>query len=98
MRIWDLEAVEAAFSDAALNPAAWTRALNVVTTQTEAFGAILVPIAGNHLPNVPFSDRMEQSVDAYSFLVAGGICATSAIRVPPLCKKMAWSTISILSV
>ena len=42
-----------------------TGPLNVVTTQTEAFGAILVPIAGNHLPNVPFSDRMEQSVDAY---------------------------------
>jgi DNA-binding CsgD family transcriptional regulator/PAS domain-containing protein len=63
--VWDLEAVEAAFSDAALNPAAWTRALNVVTAQTEAFGAILVPVAGNHLPNVPFSDRMEESLSAY---------------------------------
>ena len=65
MGIWDLGAVEAAFSDAALNPAAWTRALNVVTAQTEAFGAILVPVAGNHLPNVPFSDRMEESINAY---------------------------------
>jgi hypothetical protein len=65
MGAWDLGAVEAAFSDAALNPAAWTRALNVVTAQTDAFGAILVPVAGNHLPNVPFSDRMEESLSAY---------------------------------
>jgi DNA-binding CsgD family transcriptional regulator len=57
--------VEAAFSDAATNPSAWVRALNVVTAQTEAFGAILLPIKGNHLPNVPFSERMESSFDAY---------------------------------
>jgi DNA-binding CsgD family transcriptional regulator len=65
MGLWDLGAVEAAFADAAVNPAAWARALNVVTAQTEAFGAILVPVAGNPLPNVPFSDRMEESLGAY---------------------------------
>jgi DNA-binding CsgD family transcriptional regulator len=36
-----------------------------VTAETESFGAILVPVAGNHLPNVPFSDRMEESLSAY---------------------------------
>ena len=62
---WDLEAVEAAFSEAAINPAEWTHALNIVAAQTKAFGAILIPIAGNHLPNVPFSDRMASSMAAY---------------------------------
>jgi DNA-binding CsgD family transcriptional regulator len=65
MGLWDLRVVEAAFSEAAINPSAWTQALNVVTAQTDAFGAILVPVAGNHLPNVPFSDRMEKSVSTY---------------------------------
>jgi DNA-binding CsgD family transcriptional regulator len=65
MGVWNLEAVEAAFSEAAINPALWARALNVVTAQTESFGAILVPVAGNHLPNVPISDRMEASFSAY---------------------------------
>ena len=36
-----------------------------MSTQTGAFGTILVPVAGNHLPNVPISDRMHESLDAY---------------------------------
>ena len=39
MELWDLETIEAAFSDAAVNPALWARALNVVTAQTGSFGA-----------------------------------------------------------
>ena len=65
MVLWDLEAVEAAFSHAAINPAAWVRALNLVTAQTEAFGAALIPVAGNPLPNVPSSDRMGECLRAY---------------------------------
>jgi len=65
MRLWNLEAIEAAFSNAAVNPTAWTHALNVVTAETEAFGSVLLPVAGNHPPNVPFSDRMEASYQAY---------------------------------
>jgi hypothetical protein len=45
--VWNFEAIEEAFSDAAVNPAVWARALNVVTAQTEAFGAILIPVTGN---------------------------------------------------
>jgi DNA-binding CsgD family transcriptional regulator len=65
MAVWNFKAIEEAFSDAAVNPAVWARALNVVTAQTEAFGAILIPVTGNILPNVPFSDRMEESLRPY---------------------------------
>ena len=65
MVLSDLEAVEAAFLDAAINPEGWPRALNLITAQTDAFGAILIPVAGNLLPNVPFSDRMGESISAY---------------------------------
>ena len=65
MGTWNLDAIEAALSDAAIDPTTWTRALNVVSAQTDAFGAILVPVAGNHLPNVPISDRMGESLEAY---------------------------------
>ena len=65
MADWNFEAIEEAFSDAAVNPAVSARALNVVTAQTEAFGAILIPVTGNILPNVPFSDRMKKSLRPY---------------------------------
>jgi DNA-binding CsgD family transcriptional regulator len=65
MKTWNLDAIEGALSDAAIDPKAWGRALNVVSAQTNAFGCILVPVAGNHLPNVPISDRMGESLEAY---------------------------------
>ena len=65
MGLWDMGAVAAAFSEAAVNPTAWARALNVVAAQAEAFGAILFPVVGHHPPNVPLSDRMEELVSAY---------------------------------
>jgi DNA-binding CsgD family transcriptional regulator len=65
MKTWNLDAIEGALSDAAIDPKAWGRALDVVSAQTNAFGCILVPVAGNHLPNVPISDRMGQSLETY---------------------------------
>jgi DNA-binding CsgD family transcriptional regulator len=58
----DLAAIETAFSEAATNPAAWAWALDVVAAQTEACGAVLIPIAGNLPPNLPCSDRVNGSV------------------------------------
>ena len=77
MAIWNFEAIEEAFSDAAMNPAVWARALNVVTAQTESFGAILLPVTGNILPNVPISDRMEKFLRPYfrrEWHVRGELC------------------------
>jgi DNA-binding CsgD family transcriptional regulator len=62
---WNLDAVEAAFSDAAIDVGAWTRALNVVSAETGAYGAVLLPIKGNYLPTFPISDRMDESFEAY---------------------------------
>jgi DNA-binding CsgD family transcriptional regulator len=65
MTFRDLEAIEASFSEAAINPAAWTRALNVVTAQTEAFGAALIPVSGRPPLNVPCSDRLKEPFRVY---------------------------------
>lgn len=65
MGAWNLAAVEEAFSEAAANPVAWTQALNVLTNETNSFGAIFAPVSGNHLPNIPFSDRMGETIAAY---------------------------------
>ena len=65
MTICNFEAIEESFSEAAMNPAVWARAMNVVTAQTESTGAILLPATGNILPNVPISDRMEEPLRPY---------------------------------
>jgi len=62
---WDLAPVERAFADAALNPASWVTALDTVAVRTESFGAILLPIKGGLIPNVPFTDALNESADTY---------------------------------
>ncbi|UPK40777.1 helix-turn-helix transcriptional regulator (plasmid) [Bradyrhizobium sp. 186] len=62
---WNLEPVERAFADAALDPASWVKALDTATALTESFGAILLPIKGGLIPNVPFTERMSESADTY---------------------------------
>lgn len=62
---WDLGRIERAFADAALNPAAWVKALDTATEITESFGAILLPIKGGLIPNVPFTEPMSESADKY---------------------------------
>ena len=64
MVVWDFQAMEAAVLVAAGNPSTWGQALNVVTAQTESFGAILVPATGRIPPNVPFSHEMEETIRA----------------------------------
>jgi DNA-binding CsgD family transcriptional regulator len=62
---WNLEPIERAFADAALNPASWVKALDTATALTESFGAILLPIKGGLISNVPFTEPMGKSVDTY---------------------------------
>lgn len=61
----DIPSVQAVFSGGAFDLAAWSRALNLITAQAGAFGSILIPVAGSHLPNLPKSDRMQDFLDAY---------------------------------
>lgn len=62
---WDIGPIERAFADAALDPASWVKALDSATAVTESFGAILLPIKGGLVPNVPFTDGMSESADIY---------------------------------
>jgi hypothetical protein len=50
MATGDLKRVEAAFAKAALGPSLWTKALDVVTAETEGFGALLLPRAATLCP------------------------------------------------
>lgn len=65
MSLWHLNRIESAFAEAAVSPAMWTRALDVVTRETGAYGAVLLPISGDTLPNVPHTASMAGSFETY---------------------------------
>src|SRR5690242_4583899 len=62
---WNLDRVEAAFAEAAVDPSLWVRALDIVTMETEASGALLLPVKGGALPSVPHTASMAASADTY---------------------------------
>jgi DNA-binding CsgD family transcriptional regulator len=62
---WDLESIERAFADAALDPASWVKALDAASAHTESFGAVLLPIKGGLIPNIPFTESISGSADTY---------------------------------
>lgn len=62
---WQLEKLERAFADAALDPTAWNKAMNTAASVTGAAGAVLLPITGAQIPEVPYSDRTGEANEAY---------------------------------
>lgn len=65
MSAWNLDRVEAAFAEAAVDPSLWVKAVDVVTTETEAFGTVMLPASGDALPNIAYTASMAPSADAY---------------------------------
>jgi DNA-binding CsgD family transcriptional regulator len=65
MAIWNSELIETAFADAALDSSLWVKALDIVVSLTESHGALLLPITGKAIPNVPFTERLGESIEAY---------------------------------
>lgn len=65
MGSWKPQLIEAAFAEAALDPGAWVKALEVVSAVTASKGAILVPVHGGALPNIPFTESMTGSTESY---------------------------------
>jgi DNA-binding CsgD family transcriptional regulator len=65
MTMWNFELIEQAFADAAFDPQQWIKALDTATTVTQSAGAILLPITGDLISNVPFTDRMGESAEDY---------------------------------
>jgi DNA-binding CsgD family transcriptional regulator/PAS domain-containing protein len=61
----DFEQIEHAFADAAIDSQQWVKALETVATVTESAGAILLPIQGDLIPNVPFTERIGESAEDY---------------------------------
>ena len=65
MTKWDLNKIEEAFAAAAIDPSRWSDALDCISTQTEACGTLLLPVTGNHIPNVPATEGLARAVEAY---------------------------------
>lgn len=65
MELGDLCRIESAFAEAAVDPSQWIRALEVVTQETRSFGAILLPITGGIIPNVPATRRLGEVTEHY---------------------------------
>jgi DNA-binding CsgD family transcriptional regulator len=65
MSTWNLDRVEAAFAEAALDPSLWVRALDIVTAETGAHGAVLLPAPDDVLPDMPHTESMAPSADTY---------------------------------
>jgi DNA-binding CsgD family transcriptional regulator/PAS domain-containing protein len=61
---WNLDAVGAAFAEAAVDPLRWVRAMDAAAEATGGAGAVLLPIRGR-LPNAPFSESIGPLVEAY---------------------------------
>jgi DNA-binding CsgD family transcriptional regulator len=56
MGLGDLNRIEGAFAEAALDPTLWLRALDIATLETRSFGATLLPITGLAIPNAPVTE------------------------------------------
>src|SRR6266446_228999 len=65
MPIWNLEAIEQEFAEAAIDPTLWVRALNGVTATTKSYGAVLIPTTGAALATIPFTEGMSGSFETY---------------------------------
>jgi len=61
----DLGLVERAFGEAALDPVAWVKALDTATAVSGSFGSILLPVKGDQLPNVPFTESLSKTTESY---------------------------------
>ena len=66
---WDLAAVEQAFAEAAVDPALWTRALEVAAEATQGVGALLFPHPGvgrhGSIPIVPHTPSLAGAHETY---------------------------------
>lgn len=61
---WDLDAVGAAFAEAAVDPSVWNTAMAAAGHATGSLGALLIPVRGR-LPTLPFSESIGAVVESY---------------------------------
>lgn len=65
MEHFNLNAIEVAFSKTATDATRWAQALESLTEHTGSFGAILFPITGRPDFQMPSTERMSASIEAY---------------------------------
>src|SRR5579871_4071349 len=65
MRAWDLTEVERAFAEAAVNSKKWNQAMDVAAAIVGARGAVLLPVTGAQMPEVPESQTVGEANEAY---------------------------------
>jgi DNA-binding CsgD family transcriptional regulator len=65
MALGDLRRIESAFAEAAMDAVLWGRALDIASQVTGGYGAALLPIAGQAIPNVPVGEAIGQVSEHY---------------------------------
>jgi hypothetical protein len=65
VKSWNLDVITQSFADAAVEPALWVRAMDTLAGETSSVGAVLIPLQGGTLPNVPSSESILRSTEAY---------------------------------
>jgi hypothetical protein len=50
---WDLHTIERSVADAAIEPAPWGKAMDVIASETSSVGTILFPMRGGRFPTRP---------------------------------------------
>jgi DNA-binding CsgD family transcriptional regulator len=61
---WDLDAIGAAFAEAAIDPSRWGAAMEVAADATDSFGAVLLPLKCR-LPHFPRSRSLADASESY---------------------------------
>jgi DNA-binding CsgD family transcriptional regulator len=62
---WNFGPAEQEFAEAGLDPTRWVKALTSLAAATGSFGAVMLPLAGDALPNVPYTENCSRVMDAY---------------------------------
>lgn len=65
MALGNLKLIEESFIDAVLDSTRWVKALEVVTAVTRSQGAVLLPVTGNMIAALPFTESMAGSFKTY---------------------------------
>jgi DNA-binding CsgD family transcriptional regulator len=65
MNSWNLDSISESFVTAAVQPDLWIRAMDTIAAETGSVGAVLIPLRGGTMPNVPSSETMLLSTEIY---------------------------------
>jgi DNA-binding CsgD family transcriptional regulator len=62
---WNFGPAEQEFAEAGLDPKRWVTALTSMAAATGSYGAVMLPLAGDALPNVPWTENCTGAMEAY---------------------------------